>query len=392
MSRDPRPFLPYGRQTISEEDIAAVVDVLRSPFLTQGPAVPAFEKAVAEHVGARYGVAVNSATSALHIACLALGLGPGDRLWTSPITFVSSANCGLYCGADVDFVDVELTTGLISIDSLALKLEKADREGTLPKVIVPVHLAGSSCDMAAIRLLADRYGFKLIEDASHAIGGSYSGQPVGNCRYSDITVFSFHPVKIITTAEGGLAATNDPVLAQHMLELRSHGIVRDSKRFEQPAAGPWVYEQQELGFNYRITDLQAALGLSQLNRLADIVALRNKQLQLYRELIVDLPLRILDIPHDVLSSVHLAVILLQDATPEKHRKVFVGMREAGIGVQLHYSPVHLQPYYRRTGHKEGDFPLAETYATIAMSLPLYPGLLPESQQRVVNSLTQLLRI
>jgi len=260
MNSEQASFIPYGRQSISDADIGAVLEVLQGPYLTQGPAVPAFEQAVARKVNAAYGVAVNSATSALHIACLALGLGPGDRLWTSPITFVASANCGRYCGASVDFVDIEPSTGLMSVQALAAKLDESERHGTLPKVVVPVHLTGSSCDMAAIRLLAERYGFAVLEDASHAIGGSYNGEPVGNCRYSAITVFSFHPVKIITTGEGGLATTNDPLLAQRMEELRSHGIVREPRRFIRPAAGPWVYEQQQLGFNYRMTDLQAALG------------------------------------------------------------------------------------------------------------------------------------
>ena len=295
MNSDPRPFIPYGRQTISEADIAAVVEVLRSPFLTQGPAVPAFEQAVAAKVGARHGVAVNSATSALHIACLALGLGPGDWLWTSPITFVASANCGRYCGAAVDFVDIEPATGLMSVAALQTKLEQAELDGTLPKVVVPVHLTGSSCGMAAIGALAERYGFAVLEDASHAIGGRYQGEPMGSCPQSAITVFSFHPVKIITTGEGGLASTNDPVLAQRMAELRSHGIVREAERFERPAAGPWVYEQHQLGFNYRITDIQAALGLSQLQLLDEIVAERNRQLQRHRELLADLPMQLLEV-------------------------------------------------------------------------------------------------
>lgn len=391
MSSEQKSFLPYGRQTISEDDIAAVVDVLRSPFLTQGPAVPAFEQAVAGKVGARHGVAVNSATSALHIACLALGLGPGDRLWTSPITFVASANCGLYCGATADFVDIEPATGLMSVAALVAKLEQAERDGTLPKVVVPVHLAGSSCDMAAIGALAQRYGFAVLEDASHAIGGRYKDEPVGNCRHSAITVFSFHPVKIITTGEGGLATTNDSLLAQRMAELRNHGIVREAERFERPAAGPWVYEQQQLGFNYRITDLQAALGLSQLQRLDEIVAERNRQLQRYRELLADLPVRLLEVPEGVLSSVHLAVIRLQQATAEQHRQVFEGLRAAGIGVQLHYSPVHLQPYYRALGFKEGLFPEAEAYATNAISLPLFPGLSTAHQQRVAAALADQLQ-
>lgn len=382
--------IPYGRQTISEADIAAVAAVLRSPFLTQGPAVPAFEQAVAARVGASHAVAVNSATSALHIACLALGLGPGDRLWTSPITFVASANCARYCGAEVDFVDINPATGLMSVAALEQKLQQAEHNGTLPKVVVPVHLAGSSCDMAAIGALAQRYDFAVLEDASHAIGGRYRGEPVGNCRHSAITVFSFHPVKIITTGEGGLATTNDPVLAQRMAELRSHGIVREPERFEQLPAGPWAYEQQQLGFNYRMTDLQAALGLSQLQRLEAIVAERNRLLQSYRELLAELPVRLLDVPKGVLSAVHLAVIRLEGGRPEQHRQVFEGLRAAGIGVQLHYSPVHLQPYYRRLGFAEGQFPHSEAYATSAISLPLFPGLSEEEQQRVAKVLEGLL--
>ena len=392
MSSEPKPVLPYGRQTITEADIAAVVEVLRSPFITQGPTVPAFEQAVAAKVGARYGVAVNSATSALHIACLALGLGPGDQIWTSPITFVASANCGLYCGATVNFVDIEPSTGLMSVATLQTKLEQAEGTGTLPKVVVPVHLTGSSCDMAAIGSLAERYGFAVLEDASHAIGGRYLGEPVGNCRHSAITVFSFHPVKIITTGEGGLATTNDPELAQRMAELRSHGIVREAERFERPAAGPWVYEQQQLGFNYRITDIQAALGLSQLQRLDEILAERNHQLQRYQELLADLPVQRLEVPEGVLSSAHLAVIRLQQATAEQHRQVFEGMRAAGIGVQLHYSPVHLQPYYRAMGFADGQFPEAESHASSAISLPLYPGLQECGQQRVAKALAASLLI
>ena len=391
MSSETRSFLPYGRQTVTEADIAAVVEVLRSPLLTSGPAVPAFEQAVAAKVDARYGVAVNSATSALHIACLALELGPNDRLWTSPITFVASANCGRYCGADVDFVDIEPSTGLMSMTALETKLAQAEREGTLPKVLVPVHLTGSSCDMATIGSMAERYGFAVLEDASHAVGGRYQGEPVGNCRHSAITVFSFHPVKIITTGEGGLATTNDPVLAQRMAELRSHGIVREAGRFERPAAGPWIYEQQQLGFNYRITELQAALGLSQLERLDEIVAERNRQLQRYRELLADLHVQLLEVRKDVDSSVHLAVIRLQQATATQHRHVFDGLRAAGIGVQVHYTPVHLQPYYLQLGFHEGDFPEAETYACDAISLPLYPGLQEEDFQRVTDVLTTLIK-
>jgi UDP-4-amino-4,6-dideoxy-N-acetyl-beta-L-altrosamine transaminase len=384
------PFLSYGRHTVTEADIEAVVHVLRSPSLTQGPVVPAFEQAVALKVGARHGVATNSATSALHIGCLALGLGPGDRLWTSPITFVASANCGRYCGAEIDFVDIDPATGLMSTAALAAKLEQAERYGMLPKVVVPVHLAGSSCDMAAIGSLADRYGFAVLEDASHAIGAQFQGKPVGNCHYSAITVFSFHPVKIITSGEGGLATTNDPLLAMRMAELRNHGIVRDAGRFEQPAAGSWVYEQQQLGFNYRMTDLQAALGFSQLQRLDEVVAERNRQLDHYRQQLEGMPVQLLQIPVGVHSAVHLAVAQLQNVESEQHRLVFEGMRAAGIGVQLHYSPVHLQPYYRKLGGVEGQAPVAEAYARSAISLPLFPGLTSTEQERVVQTLQSLI--
>lgn len=384
------PFLPYGRQTISEDDIAAVVNVLQSPFLTQGPAVPAFEKAIAEEVGVEHAVAVNSATSALHLSCLALDLGPEDRLWTSPITFVASANCGRYCGAEVDFVDIEPSTGLMCVKALAAKLEIAEHEGTLPKVVIPVHLCGTSCDMASIAALAERYGFAVIEDASHAIGGSYQQKRVGSCTHSEITVFSFHPVKILTTGEGGVATTNDPRLAQRMADLRSHGITKDFNRFEKPAAGPWSYEQQDLGFNYRLTDLQAALGLSQLQRLDVVVKERNRLLQQYRKLIDHMPLKFLEIPEDVISALHLAVIRLDNCCKSRHRQIFEGLRVHGIGVQLHYMPVHLQPYYRRLDFKEGDYPNAEAYANDAISLPLYPGLQDADQQRVVNALASLL--
>ena len=384
------PFIPYGRQTITDSDIQAVVEVLKSPFLTQGPAVPAFEVAVAKKVGASYGVAVNSATSALHVACLALGLGPGDHLWTSPITFVASANCGLYCGASVDFVDIDPSTGLMDIEALSSKLKQAEIQGTLPKVLVPVHLAGTSCNMQAIASLADRYGFAVLEDASHAIGGSYQDHFVGSCIYSSICIFSFHPVKIITTGEGGMATTNDPVLAQRLADLRSHGIIKDQGRFDFPAAGPWSYEQQYLGFNYRMNDLQAALGLSQLERLDLIVNERNQLFERYTEILDELPVSLLGIPNDVRSSIHLAVISLKNASAAEHRRVFASLRESNIGVQVHYSPVHLQPYYRKLGFEVGNYPQAEKYAKTSMSLPLYPGLQESDQKRIKQSLNQAL--
>jgi UDP-4-amino-4,6-dideoxy-N-acetyl-beta-L-altrosamine transaminase len=385
-----KSYLPYGRQAITEADVAAVVEVLRSSLLTQGPVVPAFEQSVATNVGAAHAVAVNSATSALHIACKALDLRPGDWLWTSPITFVASANCGRFCGAGVDFVDIDPATGLMSVEELETKLVQAEKAGMLPKVVVPVHLSGTSCDMSAISALSDQYNFSILEDASHAIGGEYQGIPVGSCRHSAITVFSFHPVKIITTGEGGLATTNDSLVAQRMADLRSHGITKEEVRFERKPPGPWGYEQQDLGFNYRLTDLQAALGLSQLDRLGSIVAERQRLFEVYRQKLASLPVNLLDIPPDVRSALHLAVIRLQDRDPQHHRRVFEGLRLAGIGVQVHYCPVHLQPYYRRLGFADGDFPEAEAYACNAISLPLYPGLQEQEQEKVVHVLTSLL--
>lgn len=383
--------MPYGRQTISEADIAAVEAVLRSPFLTQGPAVPAFEQALAQRVGAGEAVAVNSATSALHIACVALGLRPGGRLWTTPVTFVASANCGRYCGAEVDFVDIEPSTGLMCPKALERKLQQAAADNRLPDVIVPVHLAGTSCAMEAIAALVRPYGIKILEDASHAVGGAYNNAPVGSCPYSDAAVFSFHPVKIITSGEGGAVCCNDPALAARLRQLRSHGITKDPQQFQQEPPGPWAYEQQELGFNYRLTDLQAALGLSQLERLEAIVSERNRLHQQYQEALQALPVELLAIPSECHSALHLAVIRLQGDNAEQHRQVFVGLRESGIGVQLHYTPVHLQPYYRNLGFQAGDYPESEAYGRSAISLPLFPGLQEEEQQRVVNTLEKLLR-
>jgi len=388
MSNSPYNYIPYGRQTISEQDIQAVIEVLRSPMLTQGPIVPQFEKTIAEDVNAQYGIAVNSATSALHIACLALGLGPGDWLWTSPISFVASANCGLYCGASVDFVDIELSTGLMDINHLEYKLEQAEIDGKLPKIVVPVHLAGTSCDMEAIALLAKKYGFYVLEDASHAIGGSYKHTRVGSCYFSDICVFSFHPVKIITSGEGGMATTNDSLLAEKMYDFRSHGITKDPRRFAIHSDVPWKYEQQSLGFNYRLTDIQAALGLSQHKRLDQIVLERNRLHHAYQALFksLDLPIRLLNVPDQVISSVHLAVMVMLDFDPSNHLALFQYLRESLIGVQLHYSPIHLQPFYRQRGFKVGMFPRSEKYAQSAMSLPLYPGLTEQEQIRCAQSI------
>lgn len=384
-------MIPYGRQDITDADIDAITQVLRSPFLTQGPAVPRFEQAIAAYAGAKHAVAVNSATSALHIACLALDLGPGDWLWTTPITFVASANCALYCGARVDFVDIDPLTCNMSVAGLRAKLERASARGTLPKVVVPVDLCGHPCDMAAIRALADEFGFRIIEDASHAVGARYRGAPVGNGAYADITIFSFHPVKIITTAEGGIALTNDTALAERMALLRSHGITRDPAAMSGESDGPWYYEQIELGFNYRMTDMQAALGASQLDRLDRYVDRRQELAQRYDTLLAGLPVRQPVRLSDARSSLHLYVIRLQLDAQGKvggrtHREVFEALRAADIGVNLHYIPVHTQPYYRELGFKRGDFPEAEQYYREAISLPLYATLTDAEQDQVVAAL------
>ena len=382
-------MIPYGRQDISEADIQVVVDVLRSDFLTQGPAVPAFEQAVADYCDTRHAIAVNSATSALHIACLALGVGPGDRVWTTPITFVASANCALYCGAQVDFVDIDPRTYNLSVERLAEKLEQAEKSEYLPKVVIPVHLCGQPCDMAGIHALSQRYGFKIIEDASHAIGGKYKSEPIGNCRYSDITVFSFHPVKIITTAEGGLALTNDPKLANRMALLRSHGITRDPAQMTHASDGPWYYQQIDLGFNYRMTDMQAALGLSQMQRLDEFVARRHVLAKRYDERLAALPVVIPWQHPDSYSGLHLYVIRLQhDKVVPIHRQVFDTLRAEGIGVNLHYIPVHTQPYYQQMGFEQGDFPEAERYYAEAISLPMYPTMTEDQQDQIIAALSK----
>ncbi|MGN2624131.1 UDP-4-amino-4,6-dideoxy-N-acetyl-beta-L-altrosamine transaminase [Stutzerimonas balearica] len=385
-------MIPYGRQDITEADIEAVVEVLRSDFLTQGPVVPRFEESVARHVGARHAVAVNSATSALHIACLSLGLGPGDYLWTSPITFVASANCALYCGASVDFVDIDPRTYNLSPVALEAKLIEAEKAGKLPKIVVPVHLCGQSCEMEAIHALSQRYGFRIIEDASHAIGGKYQGQYVGNCRYSDITVFSFHPVKIITTAEGGMAMTNDPALAERMELLRSHGITRDPAQMTHDSDGPWYYQQIDLGFNYRMTELQAALGIAQMKRLDQYVARRHQLAQRYNSLLDGLPVTAPWQHPDSYSGLHLYVIRLQlNKITKTHRQVFEALREQGIGVNLHYIPVHTQPYYQRMGFEPGDWPNAERYYAEAISFPIFPALSDAQQANVVRALVRSAR-
>jgi len=381
-------MIPYGRQDITAEDVDAVVDVLKSDFLTQGPVVPQFEEAVRLHVGADYAVAVNSATSALHVACLALGLGPGDWLWTSPITFVASANCGLYCGAKVDFVDIDPRTYNLSPSALEDKLLAAEKEGKLPKVLVAVHLCGQSCEMESIHTLCQKYNVKIIEDASHAIGGMYKGEFIGNCRYSDITVFSFHPVKIITTGEGGMALTNDDYLAEKMSLYRSHGITRDEKLMTHAPDGPWYYQQVVLGFNYRMTDIQAALGLSQMSRLNEFVCKRHELANRYNKKLSQIPVITPFQGVDNYSSYHLYVIRLQLTKISKsHIKIFNLLRENDIGVNLHYIPVYKQPYYEAMGFSDNDFPEARSYYSEAISLPIYPELSYGQQDKVIEVLS-----
>lgn len=383
--------IPYGRQDITADDIDAVTAVLRSDFLTQGPAVPRFEAAVSSKVGAKYGVAVNSATAALHVACKALGVANDDCVWTVPNTFVASANCARYCGADVDFVDIDPCTWNLSIPALRTKLEDASALGRLPKVVIPVHFAGQPTDQEEIWELAREFGFRVIEDASHSIGAERNGERVGNCRWSDATVFSFHPVKIITTGEGGMVMTNDAELARKMAMLRSHGITRDPALLMQSSPGDWYYEQQELGFNYRMTDMQAALGVSQLDRLDAYVDRRNYLADRYRESLRDLPVKLPYVRDGNRSSFHLYVIRLDPAVGVlDHRGVFDALRSRGIEVNLHYTPVHLQPYYRALGFSAGQFPEAEAHGDEAITIPLYPGLTDESQDAVIRALKEIL--
>jgi UDP-4-amino-4,6-dideoxy-N-acetyl-beta-L-altrosamine transaminase len=386
-------MIPYGRQEIIQQDIDAVVDVLKSDFLTQGPQVPLFEKVIKCAVNAEYVLAVNSATSALHIACLALGVGSGDVVWTTPITFVASANCALYCGANVDFVDIDPATYNLSPEKLKIKLEYA-RANTfpLPKVVIPVHLCGQPCEMDKIHALSLEYGFAIIEDASHAIGGKYKENPIGNCEYSDITIFSFHPVKIVTTAEGGVAITNNSVLAQKMDLLRSHGITRDEKLMTEPSRGSWYYQQVDLGFNYRMTEMQAALGVSQMSRLHKFVAKRNMIAARYDELLKPLPIVIPFQIEDSYSGRHLYVIRLNlKRIKLTHIQVFEKLRENGIGVNLHYIPVHTQPYYHKLGFKAGQFPEAENYYQEAISIPLFHTMTDALQFEVVKVLSNILK-
>ena len=386
-------MIAYGSQNISQNDIDAVIDVLKSANLTQGPAVEQFERSVLTYTGALHALAFNSATSALHSACMALDLGPGDLLWTTPNTFVASANCALYCGAEVDFVDIDPQTYNLCTIKLEDKLIDAEKNGRLPKIVVPVHLAGQSCNMVAIHALGQKYGFKIIEDASHAIGGQYRGEPIGNCRYSDITIFSFHPVKIITTAEGGMALTQSAALAAQLGLVRSHGITRNPSSMTKPIDGPWYYEQVALGFNYRMTDMQAALGTSQMTRLNEFVKRRHKIANQYEELLEGLPLTLPWQHPDAHSAYHLYVIRLQlNQISTSHLQVFEALRAKDITVNLHYIPVHTQPYYQQMGFKQGDFPQAEQYYREAISIPMHVNLSDHDLQYIANSLREAMGI
>lgn len=384
-------MIPYGRQDITQADIDAVVAVLKSDYLTQGPTVDQFEQSVVSFTGAKHAVAVSNATAGLHIACLALELGPGDWLWTTPNTFVASANCALYCGAQVDFVDIDLQTYNMCPQQLEHKLIQAHKSNKLPKVVVPVHFAGQPCDMAAIYALGQKYGFKIIEDASHAIGGRYKDEPVGNGRYSDITVFSFHPVKIITTGEGGMVLTNSDQLATRLGLLRSHGVTRDPTLMTQPTDGPWHYQQVDLGFNYRMTDIQAALGVSQMKRLEGYVIRRHQIAQRYNHLLADLPLTLPWQDPSSISAYHLYVIRLQlDRIRVSHREVFEALRARGIMVNLHYIPVHTQPYYRGMGFNYGDYPFSESYYRESISIPIYPAMTDLEQNQTANAIREII--
>ncbi len=383
-------MIPYGKQDINQQDIDAVVAVLKSDWLTQGPIIPQFEQGIAQYCQVQHAIATNSATSSLHIACMALGVTTGDRVWTSPISFVASSNCALYCDATVDFVDIDTSTGNMSVAALTEKLADAKQTNTLPKVVIPVHLGGQSCDMKAINTLAEQYGFSIIEDASHAIGARFEEKPVGACQYSDITVFSFHPVKIITSAEGGIATTNNPELARKMQRLRSHGVTNLPDEMTEPSHGPWYYQQIELGYNYRMTELQAALGLSQLARLDEFVTTRNSLVSEYLTAIDPLPVSALVQSEHIYSSYHLFVVLLDEEHADKQKSLICALREAGITAHLHYIPIHLQPYYGKLGFQKGDFPNAENYYRRAITLPLHPNMNSTDIEFICHTFNDLL--
>lgn len=384
-------LIPYGKQSINEDDVNEVINVLKSDFLTQGPLINKFENNIAEKLGVKFAASSNSATSALHISCLALGIQENDIVWTSPNSFVASANCALYCGAKIDFVDISLETGLISIEKLAEKLEKAKKNNLLPSLLIPVHLTGGSCNMREIKKLSNEYGFRILEDASHALGSKYENKYVGSCEYSDICVFSFHPVKIITSGEGGIATTNDDLLAEKLFKYRTHGIEKNSDKFFLKTSKPWMYEQQLLGYNYRLTDIHAALGLSQLKRLDKFVLQRNEKFNNYKILLKDIEfIKFLNLEKNVYSSYHLAVIVLDEKINKLQEKIFNFLKESGIGVQIHYIPIHCQPYYSKLGFRRGDYPNAEKYANSVISIPLFPDLSEFEQKFVCEKIKEVI--
>ncbi len=384
-------FIPYGHQNIIQEDINSIIDILHSDWITQGPVIEKFEKAMANHCNAKYAVAVSSGTAALHLSCLSLDLKSGDYAWTSPNTFVASANCALYCGSNIDFVDIDKRTLNISIEKLEEKLIKAKKENKLPKILIPVHFAGNICDMNEIKSLSDKYGFKIIEDAAHALGSAYKNTKTGSCEFSDITTFSFHPVKIITTGEGGMILTNKKEIYEKLLMLRTHGITRNEQFMKSDSEGPWYYEQVDLGFNYRITDIQSALGLSQLKRLDDFIKRRNYLAERYNNLLKDLPITLPVINKDCYSAWHIYVIRLNlNAIKKTRKQVFNELKSANVGVNVHYIPVHTQPFYKSLGFKKGDFPNSEKYYEEAITLPLFYDLTEEEQDYIVSALKIIL--
>lgn len=378
-------MIPYGKQDISDDDIKAVVEVLRSDNLTQGPVVPKFEEAIADYCNVNHAIAVNSATSALHIACISLGVGNNDIVWTTPITFVASSNCAIYCGAKVDFVDIDPMTYNMSINALKIKLEKAEKKGKLPKVVIPVHLSGQSCEMKEIFDLSKKYGFRIIEDASHAIGGKYLNEPIGNCKFCDITIFSFHPVKVITSGEGGMAVTNNISLATELYRLRSHGIVRHPSELTSVSDGPWYYQQVSLGYNYRMSDIHAALGLSQLNRLNEFVNKRHEVVNFYNQTFTEDWIQKPYQHPDTFSGLHLYIIRIKEKNKTiSHIQLFERLRSAGILVNLHYIPIYRHPYYQNFGYDISEYPESEKYYSEAISLPLYTNITDEQLVTIVN--------
>ena len=383
--------IPYGHQSLSETDYESVLDVLKSDFLTQGDTVPKFEASIAEYVSSKYGVATNSGTTALHIACKALGLEENDWLWTSPNSFVASSNAALYCGAKIDFIDIDSNTYNLDINVLKTKLEEAETKNQLPKIIMPVHFAGQSCEMKQIKDLSEKYGFYIIEDAAHALGGQYLGKNIGDCSYSDVCVFSFHPVKSITTAEGGMAVTNNQELFESMQSLRTHGMKRRNLSKNNDLHGPWISEMTQLGFNYRMNDIQAALGISQLNRLDQFISKRNEIANYYTSELSHLPLSIQEIQRDCYSAFHLYVVRLQLEKTNKTRDQFMEkLLDFGIGASIHYQPIHLHPFYEQMGFKKGDFPMAEEYYKRAISIPMFPDLKKSELKYIVECISEAL--